>query len=313
MNEFQYNNILVVKHGSLGDIAFSLLAMSTIRKYFNHSNIDLLTEGKYVNFLKKSGSFNSIFEDSRGGILNTLKVIFKIYTNKYDLIIDLQNSRRTNYYWLLLKYFSKSKINGSRSNCDIRYNIPQQGTESPQKGLYNQLQLLGINQISDDLEWLETNTNNELKDKIILFIPGVSNSGKYKQWPSQKFSELATILESKGYKICVVGQESDKNIIDKIKKNCKNIIDLTGKSPPETIFSIAKKSHLVVSNDTGPGHIAALSKTNTLFLALDNVISHSNLSEYKNGYKILNKSMDIILVEDVLKFLEENKLINKSN
>ena len=73
MSQFNPKKILVIKHGSLGDIAFSLLAMSTIRKYFNHSNIDLLTEGRYVNFLKKSGSFNSIFEDSRGGILNTLK------------------------------------------------------------------------------------------------------------------------------------------------------------------------------------------------------------------------------------------------
>ena len=96
-----------------------------------------------------------------------------------------------------------------------------------------------------------------------------------------------------------------------IKKNCKNIIDLTGKSPPEVIFSIAKKSHLVVSNDTGPGHIAALSKTNILFLALDNIISKSNLSEYKNAFKILCESMDKILVNDVLKYLNENKLIKE--
>ena len=311
MKKSQYNNILVVKHGSLGDIAFSLLAMAAIRRYFNASNIDLLTEKKYANFLNKSGNFDLIIEDSRKGILNTLRVIHKIYKKKYDLIIDLQNSNRTNYYWLLLKFFSKSKINGSRSNCDIRYTIPLQGTESPQKGLYNQLKLLGINEISDDLGWLLTNTDKISEDKLIMFIPGVSKSGKYKQWSSQKFAELATILENKSFKICVVGQESDREITDMIKKNCKNIIDLTGKSPPEVIFSIAKKSHLVVSNDTGPGHIAALSKTNILFLALDNIISKSNLSEYKNAFKILCESMDKILVNDVLKYLNENKLIKE--
>ena len=311
MKKSQYNNILVVKHGSLGDIAFSLLAMAAIRRYFNASNIDLLTESKYANFLNKSGNFDSIIEDSRKGILNTLRVILKIYKKKYDLIIDLQNSNRTNYYWLLLKFFSKGKINGSRSNCNIRYKIPLQGTESPQKGLYNQLKLLGINEISDDLGWLLTNTDKISEDKLIMFIPGVSKSGKYKQWSSQKFAELATILENKSFKICVVGQESDREITDMIKKNCKNIIDLTGKSPPEVIFSIAKKSHLVVSNDTGPGHIAALSKTNILFLALDNIISKSNLSEYKNAFKILCESMDKILVNDVLKYLNENKLIKE--
>ena len=104
MKKSQLNKILVVKHGSLGDIAFSLLAMETIRKYFNDANIDLITESKYANFLMKSGNFNSIIEDNRKGFLNTLWVIFKIYKNKYDLIIDLQNSKRTNYYWLLLRY-----------------------------------------------------------------------------------------------------------------------------------------------------------------------------------------------------------------
>ncbi len=311
MKKYLYNNILVVKHGSLGDIAFSLLAMTTIKKYFNHSNIDIITESKYANFLKKSGNFNTIIEDNRKGFLNTLMVLFKIYKNNYDLIIDLQNSKRTNYYWLLLKYFSKSKINGSRSNCDFRYIIPPQGTESPQKGLYNQLKLLGINEISDDLGWLLTNTDKISEHKVVMLIPGVSKSGKYKQWSPQKFAELASILENKSFKICVVGQDSDKEIIEIIKKNCRNIIDLTGKSPPEIIYSIAKKSHLVVSNDTGPGHIAVLGKTNTLFLAVDNIISKSNLSEYKNAFKILCESMDKILVDDVLNFLDQNKLINE--
>ncbi len=311
MKKSQYNNILIVKHGSLGDIAFSLLAMTTIRKYFNNANIDLITESKYVNFLKKSGNFNSIIEDSRKGFLNTLKVIFKIYKNKYDLIIDLQNSKRTNYYWLILKYFSKSKINGSRSNCDIRYKIPPQGTESPQKGLYNQLRLLGIYEISDDLEWLITNTVKISEDKIVMFIPGVSKSGKYKQWSSQKFAELSKILENKSFKICVVGQDSDREITSLIKKSCRNIIDLTGESPPEIIYSIAKKSHLVVSNDTGPGHIAALSNSPILFLARDNIVSKSNLSEYKNAYKILSETMDSLSLEKVIDFLNEKKLISK--
>ena len=69
--------------------------------------------------------------------------------------------------------------------------------------------------------------------------------------------------------------------------HARQIIDLTDKSPPEVIYSVAKKSNFVISNDTGPGHIAALSKSPILFLAKDNVISKSNLSEYKNGHLYL--------------------------
>ncbi len=43
----------------------------------------------------------------------------------------------------------------------------------------------------------------------------------------------------------------------------------------------------------------------------DNVISKSNLSEYKNAYTILTDTMDSISVKQVLDFLQDSKLINK--
>ena len=82
MNSNQFNKILVVKHGSLGDIAFSLLAMASIKQCFSNATIDLLTEEKYINFLKNSNYFSSIFKDNRKGIIDSLKVIFKIPNGK---------------------------------------------------------------------------------------------------------------------------------------------------------------------------------------------------------------------------------------
>ena len=311
MHNNQFKNILVVKHGSLGDIAFSLLAMASIKKNFSNANIDLLTEEKYINFLKSSNYFKTIIKDNRRGIINSLKVIFEIKRNKYDLIIDLQNSKRTNNYWALLKFISKVKINGSRSNCDIQYVIPPQGNESPQNGLYNQLKLIGIDEINQNIDWLSTNISEINKGNIILMVPGVSKSGKDKQWSPDNFAKLASSIEKKGYNICVVGQKTDKETVITIKNQCQQIIDLTDKSPPEVIYSVAKKSNFVISNDTGPGHIAALSKSPILFLAKDNVISKSNLSEYKNSYYILSDTMESISVKYVLDFLNDKKLINK--
>ena len=311
MNSSQFNKILVVKHGSLGDIAFSILAMASIKQFFNNATIDLLTEEKYVNFLSNSNYFNSIFKDNRKGIIDSLKVILKINQNKYDLIIDLQNSKRTNNYWSFLKFISEVKVNGSRSNCDIQYVIPPQGTESPQQGLYNQLKLIGINKINQNIDWLSKNISAISEDKIILLIPGVSKSGKDKQWSPDNFAILANSLEKKGYHICIVGQKSDRQILEIIINACQKVIDLTDKSPPEIIYSVAKKSNLVISNDTGPGHIAALSNSPILFLAKDNIISKSNLSEYKNGYTILSDTMNSISVKKVLDFLNDKKLTDK--
>ena len=61
----QFKHILVIKHGSLGDIAFSLLAMASIKKKFINSRIDLVTEKKFQKFLNKSNYFENIITDNR--------------------------------------------------------------------------------------------------------------------------------------------------------------------------------------------------------------------------------------------------------
>ena len=115
-----------------------------------------------------------------------------------------------------------------------------------------------------------------LNKDIVLVIPGVSKSGHAKQWSPNKYQQLCSFLESKGYYICLVGTKHDASSFQLILNGCKNIINLIDKSPPEIIYSVAIKSQLIISNDTGPGHIATLSNVNTLWLALDNDITKAN-------------------------------------
>ena len=46
--------ILIIKHGSLGDIILALPAFASIRSHYNKSEILLLTEKRYFNFFDKS-------------------------------------------------------------------------------------------------------------------------------------------------------------------------------------------------------------------------------------------------------------------
>ena len=83
------------------------------------------------------------------------------------------------------------------------------------------------------------------------------------------------------------------------------------RSPPEIIYRVASKSKLVISNDTGPGHIASLSNVNTLWLALDNSITKSNLSFRKNSKLLLKKKMEDLSVDEVQDYISKNKLLDK--
>jgi len=305
--------ILIIKHGSLGDIVFALEPILAIKNKFNKSVIDLVTEEKFISFFKKIKMFDQFLIDNRGGFFSTLSLINKIINGKYDLIIDLQNSKRTNLYHFFIKIFSKTRINGSRSFVHDRYPIPVQGKESPTHGLLNQLKLLGIDQIDPNFSWLESEKDDQSFDnkEVVLVIPGVSKSGQLKQWSPTKYQQLCSFLESKGYYICLVGTKHDAESFKPILDNCKNIINLIDKSPPEIIYTVALKSKLVISNDTGPGHIASLSKVNTLWLALDNSVTKSNLSFRENSKLLLKKKMEDLSVDEVQDYISKNKLLDK--
>ena len=183
-------SLLVIKHGSLGDIVFSLPVMHSIKACYSNTSIDLLTEKKYFNFLSKANYFDSLIEDNRpNNIIITISLLIKLFKRKYDLIIDLQNSSRTSYYHLFFRIFSNVRICSSRKFSHIKYAIPIQGAETTTQGLFNQIKLLEIPEIIHlQYDWLKSNLDKEY-NKTVLFIPGVSIKGKYKQWDPIKFGE----------------------------------------------------------------------------------------------------------------------------
>jgi len=310
---FHLNRILIIKHGSLGDIVFSLPAMYSVYTFYKGVSIDILTEKKYFNFLNKTNYFNNFLQDNRSSnIFYSFSLLINLLKNKYDLIIDLQNSKRTSYYHLFFRIFSNTKISSSRRFANFRYLIPIQGTETATEGLFNQIKLMGIPKVNKvEYDWLQCNINldNKYKNKTILFIPGVSKKGKYKQWDPLKFGELAKYCVNKKYQICVVGTQQDRKSILPILNNCPNLINNIDNSPPHIIYSISKIASLTITNDTGPGHIASLSGSNILWLVNNNKITRANISNNKNNYKISSSNVKDISTKSVIQFIEDNKLL----
>ena len=80
-------NILIIKHGSLGDIAFSLPAIISIRRKYINSSITLLTESKYVDFFNRSKLFDKIIEDNRThSYFVTLKKLLFLIKFDFDIL-----------------------------------------------------------------------------------------------------------------------------------------------------------------------------------------------------------------------------------
>ena len=92
------SNILIIKHGSLGDITQASGAIQDISENHKNDQIYLLTTKAYFNLFKKSPFINHVILDKRLPRYNLIYLYFlmrELKKYKFVKVFDLQNSSRT--------------------------------------------------------------------------------------------------------------------------------------------------------------------------------------------------------------------------
>ena len=105
------SNILIIKHGSLGDIAQASGAIQDIFENHKNSQIYLLTTKPYFDLFKKNPFINEVILDkrlSRFNLLYLFPLMKKLKKLNFFKVYDLQNSSRTKFYKTIL--FPKSNL-----------------------------------------------------------------------------------------------------------------------------------------------------------------------------------------------------------
>jgi ADP-heptose:LPS heptosyltransferase len=299
-------NILVIKHGSLGDIFLSIGAIQTIRKHHPTAKLILLTQSNYKKILLNLPDVDAILVDDRGFIIqSTLKLIRYIQKYQINLIIDLQNSSRTQLYNFFIKIFTDTKILSARKFSTYTYSQKPLGLQHITDNHKEQLKKIGINnyQISN-LNWMIKNNKIDIKKPYVIFIPGASKTGDYKRWPSNYYGKIAIYLANKNYDIYLTGSDLDKVVINKIIKICPRAQNKINESKIDNFYDLCKGASLIIANDTGPAHIAGLSDQHLIWIANDNKLSISCHPLGRNVHKIKSKSVKDIHPNEVTKKIE---------
>ena len=99
------SNILIIKHGSLGDIAQACGAIQDI--YENHKNdkLYILTTKPYVDLFEKNPFITDVILDkrlSRFNLIYLYSLMRSIKKLNVQRVYDLQNSSRTKFYQRIL-------------------------------------------------------------------------------------------------------------------------------------------------------------------------------------------------------------------
>lgn len=257
--------ILVIRHGAFGDIVKSLGAFQVIANNHSQDHITLLTTPPFKEFCKKTGFFTAILEDPRTRSLSGyFAITSKIHDENFDLIYDLQGSKRTGRYFKILNFRRKVQWSGNVKGCAFYQKKSQKKVLHPYERLADQLLIAGLDlkdqtSLQPDLSWLKIKLSQSLPRKFALMIPGSSPHTIEKRWPPLFYADLATRLHDRGITTLVVGGPSETPLAQAIKKHCPSALDITGKTELSEILGIAQRAKLIIGNDTGPLFLACAS------------------------------------------------------
>ena len=261
------SNILIIKHGSLGDIAQASGAIQDISENHKNDQIYLLTTKAYFDLFKKNPFIYDVILDKRLSRINLIYLYFlmrKLKNHNFSKVFDLQNSSRTNFYKNIL-FPKKGKDVWSSSITTLPSNIKKDEFDkySVLERFDHQLKESNINTsntLKPDFSWAATDIS-KIKNfynlsKYILLFPFCSPHLSVKKWPYyNKLIELIINRYGDEYKIVTAPGPAE---IDSAKKvNALSLLENNNALNIPQLTSLIKESSFVIANDTGPAHIAA--------------------------------------------------------
>ena len=261
------SNILIIKHGSLGDIAQASGAIQDISENHKDDQIYLLTTKPYLEVFKKNPFVHKVILDKRLPRYNLIYLYFlmrKLKKYNFSKVFDLQNSSRTNFYKsILFPKAVKEVWSSSLTTLPLDKNKDEFDKSSVLERFDHQLKSSGLNTsntLKPDFSWAVTDIS-EIRNfyklnKYILLFPFCSPHLTIKKWPYyNKLIEL--ILNRYGEEYKIVTAPGPSEIKDAKDINAVALLD-NGKSLDiSQLTSLIKDSSFVIANDTGPAHIAA--------------------------------------------------------
>ncbi len=261
------SNILIIKHGSLGDIAQASGVIQDIYENHNNDNIYILTTKPYYNLLIKNPFVKEVIIDkrlSRYNLFYLFLLMKKIKSFKFSKVYDLQNSSRTEFYKRILFPNAKKDIWSSSLTTLPEDFTKEDFDKKPVLDRFkHQLQSSGLSTnhtIAPNFEWacedISKIKKNFQLDKYILLFPFCSPHLMIKKWPY--FNKLINIINEKfanKYKVIIAPGPNEINQAKEFNAIC--ILDNNKALNITQLASLIKDSQFIISNDTGPAHMSA--------------------------------------------------------
>jgi ADP-heptose:LPS heptosyltransferase len=240
----------------MGDCLLLTPALHTLREEFPAFHIALLVESRFTDCFSGNNDVDEVLSAE-----SKYSVAFQLFARRFDAIVNLHGGTTSLLYSCLAR--------GQRIGVE-HYRAPK---------LYHGLvpapapEAHTVESATAVIRWLGVRCQQpaalqyarhpeyaaRIKEKLngrpyVIIHPGAVMETK--RWNSQRFSELARSLLSRGFTVVVTAGPGEERFAGEIAKEVQGTVIMLGLNIPE-LAELIRGARMYVGNDSGPMHLAA--------------------------------------------------------
>lgn len=263
--------IIVRAPNWVGDAVLSVPALKSLRQRFPDAEITLLVRPWVAGLFRSIDFVDRVWARPSPGMLRWVSTSRQIRAGGFDLGILLTNSFES-----ALTMFAAGVKERAGYATDHRGALLTEAIALPEPGLHQTAYYLRLldsflgpgpePDIAFDASPAERAAARRLlaaegisgTDRLLVLSPGAA-FGSAKRWTEAGFARLADRLTAAlGFRTVIVGAASEEAIAKRIGALMETpATNLAGRTDLETLVGVLAEAGLVVTNDSGPMHIAA--------------------------------------------------------
>lgn len=285
-----YKNILIIKPSALGDIALALGAVASLRRRYPEAKITWFVRPEFAPLLECASNVDEmvIFDRRLLGkwwykpkaFGSLVRLVKTLRGSNFDLVVDLQGLFRTAVFGWMTGCRKRLGMKTSREFAHVFYTdkVSQDDDSIHVIDYYNKV--ISAADVTDAVvdyglfvdEQAAGKANEILREcglagkEYAILVTGAAH--EVKCWPVERFAQLAEKINTEyGLEVVGVGTAGEKERIDRVAAISKAaIVNLAGRTTISELMAILAGAKVVVSNDTGPGHISAALERKTVII-----------------------------------------------
>jgi heptosyltransferase I len=304
LSTLHHGRILLIKPSSLGDIVHTLPVVSAIKAQWPGVHLTWVVKRRWAELVRRVDGVDRVWPVDDGAV-NWVKQGWALRAERFDLAVDLQGLFRSGAVaWLSgvpLRIGFANGREGSPWFYTTRVPVPVLEMHAVDRYLLVAgamgARLQGspqfrFNVLDEDLAIVR----NILSEKGISFdqpwvAMNVSARWPTKRWPLSSFAAVLDRLHGEGRgPVVVIGSAEDRCDVEALRAvTTTPFIDLAGAVPLGCLPALLSKAAAMITNDSGPMHIAAA--VGIPVVALFGPTSEVRTGPYGAGHRVLTSSV----------------------